>query len=154
MAQVLINLVKNAAEALETHPYTADPLDTAEPLGLEAAKPPSAQHPGAQPPGAPFAGRITLTSAFRPGMALRSHDGGARAALPIEVQVIDTGPGIPERLIAHLFEPFVSSKARGSGLGLALVAKVVADHGGAIEHERIGGETIFRLRLPMARQAR
>jgi two-component system nitrogen regulation sensor histidine kinase GlnL len=64
--------------------------------------------------------------------------------------VIDEGPGPPAHLASHLFEPFVSARAGGTGLGLALVAKVVAEHGGLVECDRAGGCTIFRVLLPIA----
>jgi two-component system nitrogen regulation sensor histidine kinase GlnL len=65
------------------------------------------------------------------------------------VTVADNGPGIPEDLKPHLFEPFVTTKARGSGLGLALVAKIIVEHGGIIECETKPRQTIFRAMLPM-----
>jgi two-component system nitrogen regulation sensor histidine kinase GlnL len=69
--------------------------------------------------------------------------------LPLLVAVRDNGPGIAEDLRANLFDPFVSSKPSGSGLGLALVAKIVADHGGLIEVDSRPGRTEFRLHLPV-----
>ena len=99
-------------------------------------------------------GKIRITTAFRTGLKVRPADGGAPVSLPLEVRVIDDGPGVPADLGDHAFEPFVTTKRGGSGLGLALVAKIVAEHGGVVEYERAGdpAETVFRVLLPMAEQ--
>ncbi len=101
-------------------------------------------------------GKIRITTAFRPGLKVRASGDGAPVSLPLEVRIIDNGPGVPTDLGDHVFEPFVTSKRGGSGLGLALVAKIVADHGGLVEYERIGdpGETVFRVLLPVTRETR
>ena len=72
-----------------------------------------------------------------------------RLDVPLLVVVRDNGPGIPDDIRPHLFDPFVSSKATGSGLGLALVAKIIGDHGGLIEVDSRPGRTEFRLHLPV-----
>jgi two-component system, NtrC family, nitrogen regulation sensor histidine kinase GlnL len=115
LVQVLINLLKNAAEALGS-------------LG----------------------GTITITTAYRHGLHVRGADGEPRRSLPIEVCVIDDGPGARTDIAAHLFDPFVTSKPTGRGLGLALVQKLIADHGGLIEYAREGRpeRTVFRILLP------
>jgi two-component system nitrogen regulation sensor histidine kinase GlnL len=64
---------------------------------------------------------------------------------------MDNGPGIPEEIRDHIFDPFVTGKSGGSGLGLAMVASVVADHGGMVEVDRAAGQTIFRFNFPIAR---
>jgi two-component system, NtrC family, nitrogen regulation sensor histidine kinase GlnL len=94
-------------------------------------------------------GEIQLTTAFRPGMRLSIPGNKSRVALPLEFCVKDNGPGVPEDLLGHLFDPFVTTKPKGSGLGLALVAKIIGDHGGIIECESQPRHTVFRVLMPM-----
>lgn len=98
-------------------------------------------------------GRILLRTAYRHGMALSTAPGAPRVPLPIEVSVIDTGPGAPPDIGEHLFDPFVSSKPGGRGLGLALVDKLTRDMGGIVQYDRDEeqGMTTFRLMLARAR---
>ncbi len=116
LVQIFLNLIKNAAEALEGHAN----------------------------------GIITLSTSFRPGFRLTLPGTKERVILPLEISVSDNGPGVREDIFPHLFDPFVSSKAKGSGLGLALVAKMISDHGGTIECESNEEGTTFRALLPMA----
>jgi two-component system, NtrC family, nitrogen regulation sensor histidine kinase GlnL len=116
LIQVFLNLVKNAAEALERTP-----------------KP-----------------EIRLSTAFRPGIRISVQGVSERISLPLEIVIEDNGPGIPPELLPILFDPFVTTKANGSGLGLALVAKIVGDHGGVIDSDSRPGRTRFRVLLPVA----
>jgi two-component system nitrogen regulation sensor histidine kinase GlnL len=93
-------------------------------------------------------GEIALTTAFRPGVRLSLPGAKTRISLPLEFCVRDNGPGVPDELMPHLFDPFVTTKPTGSGLGLALVAKIIGDHGGIIECESQPRRTVFRILMP------
>lgn len=116
LVQVMLNLVKNAAEAIT----------------------------GAG------AGEITLLTAYQHGVRVAVPGARRRVEVPLLITVRDSGPGITPELQTQLFEPFVTGKPGGQGLGLALVAKIVGDHGGLIEVESRPGRTEFRVALPVA----
>ena len=118
LVQVLLNLVKNAAEAV-TQEEQPNP-------------------------------EITLMTGYQHGMRLAVPGTTTRLDVPLLVVVRDNGPGITDDIRPHLFEPFVTTKMSGSGLGLALVAKIIGDHGGLIEVDSRPGRTDFRLHLPVA----
>ena len=99
-------------------------------------------------------GQITLSSQYQHGLRVAIGTSRERLELPITVEVRDNGPGVPEEMVEHLFEPFVSSKRGGRGLGLPLVAKIVADHRGAVNYlAGDPGGAVFRVRLPAAPRA-
>jgi two-component system nitrogen regulation sensor histidine kinase GlnL len=119
LIQIMLNLVKNAAEALE-----------------RTKKP-----------------EIRFSTAFRPGIRISVPGVADRISLPLEIVVEDNGPGISQDLLPFLFDPFVTTKSNGSGLGLALVAKIIGDHGGVIDADSRPGRTRFRILLPVAADA-
>jgi two-component system nitrogen regulation sensor histidine kinase GlnL len=116
LVQVMLNLVKNAAEVLTERGDS---------------------------------GEITLITAFQHGVRVTVPGTKRRVHLPLVVTVRDTGPGIPEDIRDNLFDPFVTTKPSGSGLGLALVAKIIGEHGGLIEVDSRPGKTDFRVFLPI-----
>jgi len=95
-------------------------------------------------------GTIAITTAFRQGVRLQLP-GQNSEALPLEISITDNGAGVPKNLIGDIFDPFVSSKAAGTGLGLSLVSKIIAGHGGVIECDSRPGRTCFRVLLPIWR---
>ncbi len=97
----------------------------------------------------PDGGTIRLRSFYDHGLRVRARDGRPRA-LPLSVEVIDDGPGLPPAIAEQVFDPFVSGRENGTGLGLALVSKIVSDHEGWIAVESAPGRTVFRVSLPQA----
>jgi two-component system, NtrC family, nitrogen regulation sensor histidine kinase GlnL len=95
-------------------------------------------------------GEIVLSTSYQTGVRVGTLGGGSRTELPLVIAVQDNGVGIADDIRPHLFDAFVTSKTNGSGLGLALVAKIVGDHGGVIEFESQPRRTVFRVRLPIA----
>ncbi len=94
-------------------------------------------------------GTIRLRTFYDRSLRLR-HKDGTQATLPLQVEIIDDGPGILPDIAQDIFEPFVSGRENGTGLGLALVSRIIADHGGWISVDSVPGKTVFRLSLPMA----
>lgn len=97
----------------------------------------------------PQGGTITVRTFYDHGLRVRLSD-GETAAVPLQVEVIDDGPGMPADLMESIFDPFVSGKENGTGLGLALVSKIISDHDGLIAVESRPGRTAFRMSLPLA----
>lgn len=95
-------------------------------------------------------GQITITTAYRQGVRIAAAGGDEMLHLPLEICIIDNGEGIADEIKTNIFDPFVTTKSGGSGLGLALVAKTISDHGGIVECESMPGKTTFRILLPSA----
>ena len=112
LLQVLLNLIKNAAEAGEA------------------------------------GGSITLHTFYDTSLRLQNGD-ATKGRVPLQIEIIDDGPGLPPSIAADVFEPFISGKENGTGLGLALVGKLVADVGGLISVNSVPGRTVFRVSLPV-----
>jgi two-component system, NtrC family, nitrogen regulation sensor histidine kinase GlnL len=96
-------------------------------------------------------GEIMLTTAYRPGIRLSVAGSREKISLPLEFCVHDNGPGVPSDLLPHLFDPFITTKTNGSGLGLALVAKIIGGHGGIVECDSQGHRTTFRVLMPASK---
>jgi len=94
-------------------------------------------------------GEVVIATSYKQGVRVSLPGTTSRVQLPLVVTIQDNGPGIPDDIRPHLFDPFITTKAKGSGLGLALVAKIVADHGGIIEFETEPKRTLFRVMLPI-----
>jgi two-component system, NtrC family, nitrogen regulation sensor histidine kinase GlnL len=92
-------------------------------------------------------GNICIRSYFEHSFRLRRSDGGGHS-LPLQIEIVDDGPGLPDNIRADVFDPFVSGRANGTGLGLALVSKIISDHSGWISVTSVPGRTVFRLSLP------
>ncbi len=99
----------------------------------------------------PLRGVIRIRTFYKSGIKFAAK-GAKSESVPLHIEIIDNGPGIPSDLLPEIFEPFVTSKAKGNGLGLSLVSQVVAAHGGLVECESEAGRTVFRVRLPLWRQ--
>jgi len=97
-------------------------------------------------------GEITLETAYQHGVRFAVPGTSSRIHLPLRVSIKDNGDGIPDDIMSCLFDPFVTSKPQGKGLGLALVAKIIGDHGGVIECDSRPRQTEFRVMLPMAEE--
>jgi two-component system nitrogen regulation sensor histidine kinase GlnL len=97
----------------------------------------------------PQGGTIRLHSYYEHSFRLRRSDGSGHS-LPLQIEIIDDGPGLPDKIKADIFDPFVSGRENGTGLGLALVSKIISDHNGWISVTSVPGRTVFRLSLPRA----
>ncbi|KAJ56765.1 ATPase [Actibacterium mucosum KCTC 23349] len=116
LLQVFLNLLKNAAQAMESS-------------GV---------------------GDTIRLRTFYDRTLRRVGDNGTGEPVPLQVEIIDNGPGIPADIASEVFNPFVSGRENGTGLGLALVSKIISDHGGLIAVDSSPGNTVFRLSLPVA----
>ena len=96
----------------------------------------------------PEGGTIRLRSYYEHSFRLRRSDGSGQS-LPLQIEIIDDGPGLPQDIKGDIFDPFVSGKDNGTGLGLALVSKIISDHDGWIAVDSVPGRTVFRISLPL-----
>ncbi|SMX35132.1 two-component system sensor histidine kinase NtrB [Actibacterium lipolyticum] len=80
----------------------------------------------------------------------RRRDDGSGLRVPLQIEVIDDGPGLPPEIAGDIFDPFVSGRENGTGLGLALVSKIISDHDGLLAVDSAPGRTVFRISLPVA----
>lgn len=94
-------------------------------------------------------GAIRLHTFYDTSLRVRRDD-GTQSRLPLQIEIIDDGPGLPPAIAGDVFEPFVSGKENGTGLGLALVSKLIGDGGGWITVDSVPGRTCFRISLPIA----
>jgi len=97
----------------------------------------------------PDGGSIRIRTFFEQSLRVRAA-GGQEVALPIHVEIVDDGPGLPPEIAEEVFDPFVSGRENGTGLGLALVSKIISAHDGWISVESRPGRTMFRISLPRA----
>jgi len=95
-------------------------------------------------------GEIVVTTAYQAGFRIGERNKAHRQPRRIAVTISDNGPGVPEPLLGNLFDPFVTSKPAGRGLGLPLVAKLVRAHDGVIEFSSKPGATRFTVLLPIS----
>ena len=101
----------------------------------------------------PKGGTIRLHTYFEHAFRLRRKDGSGES-LPLQVEIIDDGPGLPEDIRDQIFDPFVSGRENGTGLGLALVSKIITDHEALISVNSVPGRTAFRISLPVSKTPR
>lgn len=94
-------------------------------------------------------GHIRIRTFYDLSLRLRRKDGSGNP-LPLQVEIIDDGPGLPPEIAADIFEPFVSGRENGTGLGLALVSKIISEQEGWITVDSVPGRTVFRISLPIA----
>ncbi len=97
--------------------------------------------------GAKTGGTILLRTYFEPGLRLSLH--ASARALPLQIEVVDNGPGIAPDMLDQVFDPFVTGRENGTGLGLAVVSKIIAAHNGAVSVASRRGHTTFRISLPL-----
>jgi len=92
-------------------------------------------------------GTIRLHTFYEHSFRMRRADGSGQS-LPLQIEIIDDGPGLPENIKGDIFDPFVSGRENGTGLGLALVSKIISEHDGWISVNSVPGHTTFRISLP------
>ena len=95
-------------------------------------------------------GQIIIKTHYQHGVRMTLPNSRARVELPITIEIHDNGPGVEPDLVDDMFEPFITSKPGGGGLGLPLVAKIAHDHGGIVSYSLEDHGSVFRVRLAAA----
>jgi two-component system nitrogen regulation sensor histidine kinase GlnL len=116
MIQVILNLLKNAAEAYNTH------------------------------------GKVKIKTTYNSNNVKSFSQSGLQTSLPLQIEIIDFGKGIPAEMLPNIFNPFVTSKKEGKGLGLSIVASGLEEMNANIDVYSEDGFTCFRINFPLSKK--
>jgi two-component system nitrogen regulation sensor histidine kinase GlnL len=115
MIQVILNLLKNAAEAYNTF------------------------------------GKVKIITTYNSNNVKSYSESGLQTSLPLQIEIIDFGKGIPAEILPNIFNPFVTSKKEGKGLGLSIVASGLEEMNANIDVSSEDGFTCFRINFPLTK---